>query len=541
MNIKQIEKKLKHSLKDKISINKNTVFKYLMCGLVGLSLSGISYSDYVTRPSDPGYEKYLGKIRTNDYNEFTFTDKKQDPEKGIDYENINFSNPKNFNYREASNPHLGYREDRPLKFNPLIMDGVEDGDGYTYYSNKTGPKKINFYDILKKDENDAVLSLRTGKILEKGQFGVFNSDSDVNLGGSLLISGKGIKLKKIKIIDDLYNSTRDAVSVELEKDFSDLSLSNINKEGENKIIELARRAVTNNTNNNIDVNEIIKNLDITEIANKLNGGNLNNTNGKLVTDNEVKNYLENNYYNKNAIDGKLDTKLNKTGNNANEMEKTEFRNNFNLYSKNDVNKMIQEAQFGNINLGTIKINENDNGKITGLSNISLKDIDFKDKNWKSTAATQGQVIESHNILENKIVNIEKESNLGIANVAAIANTPNLIADDKQFALSIGMGMHQGAKAYAVALNGKTADTDLIYKLSFAFNDEKQTTFGAGIGYQFGKTKMKKIEENYSEITKELFEENTNLKNSNEMLLKSNEELTKAVLNLNKRLSKLENK
>ena len=310
--------------------------------------------------------------------------------------------------------------------------------------------------------------------------------------------------------------------------------------------------------NSIDskLNKDLSNIEKGIIINKVGNGNLETPNGDLVSDRTVNNYLNNNYYNKSNLDNKLNeklnsnlsnlnenainnklakgtiistdlvvtggnnttfknvrlelsqdikdninNKLNKNGNNANENEKEEFRNNFNLYSKNDVDRKIQLAQFSNVNFGDIKINENNNGKITGASNVSLKDIDFKDNKWRGTLATQGQLIESNTILnneidnvknslnnvENKIIKNDKMLRAGIASAAAMANIPQINESaSNKYNLAVGFGNYRGENSVAVGLSGVSDDGRVVYKTSVALDSEKHLTTGLGVGYQFGK-------------------------------------------------------
>lgn len=187
-----------------------------------------------------------------------------------------------------------------------------------------------------------------------------------------------------------------------------------------------------------------------------------------------------------------------------------------------------------IDLGDITINNNGNNLIQGLSNTSLKNINTNDPKWKTTAATQGQLIETHttlneriNLYDNKINEnskridiIDKNAKVGTATAIAMANAPTLITDDKKFAISIGSGVYGGEHAHAIAFNGRNEEGNFVYKVTAGLNSNSKFALGLGVGYQFGKTNVAKEKERLKAMVNMQSNEINNLKKEIEILKKA---------------------
>lgn len=194
-----------------------------------------------------------------------------------------------------------------------------------------------------------------------------------------------------------------------------------------------------------------------------------------------------------------------------------------------------------LDLGDITINNNSNNLIQGLSNTSLKNIDTNDPKWKTNAATQGQLVEVHTTLNDRInlvdskVNlydnrinenskridiIEKNDKVGTATAIAMANAPTLITDDKKFAISIGSGVYGGEHAHAIAFNGKNEEGNFVYKVTAGLNSNSKFALGLGVGYQFGKTNVAKEKEQLKAMVNMQSNEINNLKEEIEILKKA---------------------
>ena len=306
------------------------------------------------------------------------------------------------------------------------------------------------------------------------------------------------------------------------------------------------------TNSDIEnkANKDLSNVEKSTIIDKVGNGDLTNTNGELVKDTVIKNYLTENYYNKNDIDKKLETVtietkgdiVSKTLNISNGVDR--------LVGNQDLDIEIKKGSITKESLSESLKTEIDNKANKDASNIEtdkyieklskgsditnptgklVKDIDVK----KYLDEYNPNVSNLDKFMEN-IDNKFKVTNAGIAQALAMANTITN-KEEKEHTISAGVGYY--GNEFATAISYSTHQKNVGLKVSASLDSKLKFGLGAGISYTFGssKTEIKDpviktiaIDDNY-----QLQEENEKLKEKIAMLEDKFNSLNSKLDNINK--------
>lgn len=149
----------------------------------------------------------------------------------------------------------------------------------------------------------------------------------------------------------------------------------------------------------------------------------------------------------------------------------------------------QDGRLGNIE--TLNKEQNDrlhalDGKTsdltTGLGNTNKDLAGTKD----DLSATKADMIKLDNRLSNRINDVEKGANSGIASALATANIAPLPSDDTSHGLGIGIGKYRNGTAIAVGLTGVNEKRTLSWKLATTYDSDNAFGLGMGVNIAFGK-------------------------------------------------------
>ena len=304
------------------------------------------------------------------------------------------------------------------------------------------------------------------------------------------------------------------------------------------------------TNSDIEnkANKDLSNVEKSTIIDKVGNGDLTNTNGELVKDTVIKNYLTENYYNKNDIDKKLETVtietkgdiVSKTLNISNGVDR--------LVGNRDLDIEIKKGSITKESLSESLKTEIDNKANKDASNIEtdkyieklskgsditnptgklVKDIDVK----KYLDEYNPNVSNLDKFMEN-IDNKFKVTNAGIAQALAMANTITN-KEEKEHTISAGVGYY--GNEFATAISYSTHQKNVGLKVSASLDSKLKFGLGAGISYTFGssKTEIKDPVIKTIAIDDNFQEENEKLKEKIAMLEDKFNSLNSKLDNINK--------
>ncbi|NOL49619.1 YadA-like family protein [Pelistega europaea] len=88
-----------------------------------------------------------------------------------------------------------------------------------------------------------------------------------------------------------------------------------------------------------------------------------------------------------------------------------------------------------------------------------------------------------NQLDNRISGLEKDLDASTATAAAMANLPQAYIPGKSM-VALGTGFHKGQRAVAIGVSRISDNGKFILKGSLSHSSRNNTTFGAGVGYQW---------------------------------------------------------
>ena len=212
-------------------------------------------------------------------------------------------------------------------------------------------------------------------------------------------------------------------------------------------------------------NKDASNIDVTKFTTKLNeNANISIPKDKLVTDRNVKEYLDTNYYNKKDLDDKVGGVLN-----------------------------------------------------SHLLPGSIGDPNDKDKTYLVTDKQVKEYVDKESSRYNTL------SSAGVANAIATASLPQ-VSNNYTFGLSAAVGHYNGQNAFAVGISGQSDNGRFIYKIGSALNTKSKFSIGVGATVLFGeivKPNVMNAKEN-----KELREKNSDLESKVEKLEQTVKELLK---------------
>lgn len=127
-----------------------------------------------------------------------------------------------------------------------------------------------------------------------------------------------------------------------------------------------------------------------------------------------------------------------------------------------------------------------NGEGTLITNVADGKIapDSKDAvNGSQLYKLERNINNKIDYLDNKIDQVEKNVNGGIANAIAMGSIPQVWQNGKGL-LGVGVGNSQGVNSVAVGYSQASDNGKMIFKLNASINTNKKANFGAGFGYQF---------------------------------------------------------
>lgn len=119
---------------------------------------------------------------------------------------------------------------------------------------------------------------------------------------------------------------------------------------------------------------------------------------------------------------------------------------------------------------------------TGLGNTNKDLAGTKD----DLSATKADMVKLDNRLSNRINDVEKGANSGIASALATANIAPLPGDNTSHGLGIGIGKYRNGTAIAVGLTGVNEKRTLSWKLATTYDSDNAFGLGMGVNIAFGK-------------------------------------------------------
>ncbi|WP_340617384.1 YadA C-terminal domain-containing protein, partial [Xenorhabdus entomophaga] len=131
-------------------------------------------------------------------------------------------------------------------------------------------------------------------------------------------------------------------------------------------------------------------------------------------------------------------------------------------------RMVLDGQLNN------RINIERNERISGDQKTLASANNYTDWRFNELRSYGDQKI---NYLNNKIERIEKQSNAGIASVAAMSNIPYV--NNSIFSFGVGLGQYKNGSAVALGMQRKLSDSVNI-RASTSWNNSDSAVFGAGI-------------------------------------------------------------
>ena len=304
------------------------------------------------------------------------------------------------------------------------------------------------------------------------------------------------------------------------------------------------------TNSDIEnkANKDLSNLEKSTIIDKVGNGDLTNTNGELVKDTVIKNYLTENYYNKNDIDKKLETVtietkgdiVSKTLNISNGVDR--------LVGNQDLDIEIKKGSITKESLSESLKTEIDNKANKDASNIETDKYIEKLSKGSDISNPTGKLVKDIDVkkyldeynpngsnLDKFMENIDnkfKVTNAGIAQALAMANTITN-KEEKEHTISAGVGYY--GNEFATAISYSTHQKNVGLKVSASLDSKLKFGLGAGISYTFGssKTEIKDPVIKTIAIDDNFQEENEKLKEKIAMLEDKFNSLNSKLDNINK--------
>ena len=338
-------------------------------------------------------------------------------------------------------------------------------------ANATNPIGALVTDTLLKSTVQDTLAKGLGNI-EKGD--IISTTLTVT-GGENKVFGKDVSVElkensiETKHIKD-GNVTKEKLDDKLKKEID---------EKLNKDLSNLKDTEKDTLRNNLDVykksevdskldskaNKDASNIEVDKFTTKLNtGANIGTPATKLVTDKDVKNYLDTNYYNKKDLDDKVGGLLN-----------------------------------------------------SHLLPGSIGDPNDTDKTYLVTDKQVKEYVDKENSRYNTL------SSAGVANAIATASLPQ-VSNNYTFGISAAGGHYNGQNALAVGISGQSDNGRFIYKIGSALNTKSKFSIGVGATVLFGeivKPNVMNAKEN-----KELREKNLALESKVEKLEQTVKELLK---------------
>ena len=338
-------------------------------------------------------------------------------------------------------------------------------------ANATNPIGALVTDTLLKSTVQDTLAKGLGNI-EKGD--IISTTLTVT-GGENKVFGKDVSVElkensiETKHIKD-GNVTKEKLDDKLKKEID---------EKLNKDLSNLKDTEKDTLRNNLDVykksevdskldskaNKDASNIEVDKFTTKLNtGANIGTPATKLVTDKDVKNYLDTNYYNKKDLDDKVGGLLN-----------------------------------------------------SHLLPGSIGDPNDTDKTYLVTDKQVKEYVDKENSRYNTL------SSAGVANAIATASLPQ-VSNNYTFGISAAGGHYNGQNALAVGISGQSDNGRFIYKIGSALNTKSKFSIGVGATVLFGeivKPNVMNAKEN-----KELREKNSALESKVEKLEQTVKELLK---------------
>ena len=338
-------------------------------------------------------------------------------------------------------------------------------------ANATNPIGALVTDTLLKSTVQDTLAKGLGNI-EKGDI---TSTTLTVTGGENKVFGKDVSVElkensiETKHIKD-GNVTKEKLDDKLKKEID---------EKLNKDLSNLKDTEKDTLRNNLDVykksevdskldskaNKDASNIEVDKFTTKLNtGANIGTPATKLVTDKDVKNYLDTNYYNKKDLDDKVGGLLN-----------------------------------------------------SHLLPGSIGDPNDTDKTYLVTDKQVKEYVDKENSRYNTL------SSAGVANAIATASLPQ-VSNNYTFGISAAGGHYNGQNALAVGISGQSDNGRFIYKIGSALNTKSKFSIGVGATILFGeivKPNVMNAKEN-----KELREKNSALESKVEKLEQTVKELLK---------------
>ena len=338
-------------------------------------------------------------------------------------------------------------------------------------ANATNPIGALVTDTLLKSTVQDTLAKGLGNI-EKGD--IISTTLTVT-GGENKVFGKDVSVElkensiETKHIKD-GNVTKEKLDDKLKKEID---------EKLNKDLSNLKDTEKDTLRNNLDVykksevdskldskaNKDASNIEVNKFTTKLNtGANIGTPATKLVTDRNVKDYLDTNYYNKKDLDDKVGGLLN-----------------------------------------------------SHLLPGSIGDPNDTDKTYLVTDKQVKEYVDKENSRYNTL------SSAGVANAIATASLPQ-VSNNYTFGISAAGGHYNGQNALAVGISGQSDNGRFIYKIGSALNTKSKFSIGVGATVLFGEI-VKPNAMNAKE-NKELREKNSALESKVEKLEQTVKELLK---------------
>lgn len=296
---------------------------------------------------------------------------------------------------------------------------------------------------------------------------------------------------------------------------------------------------------NIDLtnkaNKDLSNIEKTTIIEKVGNGNLENTNGSLVKDNVIKDYLISKYYNKFDIDKKLNSVNIETKGNILSRTLNILNGKDRLVGTKDLVIDIKDSSIDKSKLSESLINEIDNKANIDASNIDENKFVEKLSKGSNILEPKGKLVKDTDVREyldkqnldiKGIENRFKLVDAGISNAIAMAMIPQ-VSEKNYISFGAGSSYYNKQGAVALGISGSDKNKMVIYKLASSLDSKLNFSLGFGINVNLGKIE----EKNNNDV--ELKDENNKLNEKIESLLEEISKLKKDMNNI--RLLNKENK
>ena len=233
------------------------------------------------------------------------------------------------------------------------------------------------------------------------------------------------------------------------------------------------------TNSDIEnkANKDGSNIEIDKYIAKLNvGANIETPTDKLVKDSDVKKYLDSNYTKSSDLEDKFNTKANKSD--------LDNKLNVDVSNLSDKGKENLIKKIGNGNLdkpiGELVTDTIIKEKLDIKLNKDFSNLSYSDKE----SIRNNLDVYSKSETDNRILESEKKMAAGMANSIAHANVPQ-VSENYLFALGAGTGYYNGESAVALGISGQTKNKRVVYKLNVGIDTKTKVSVGAGINVNLG--------------------------------------------------------